>query len=187
MQCFCLPFIYVYKRNVKLFVHVRALPIFYYFFYKHLNRNVQYAGETFMALSVHRAKCVTAAVRAVELPLSPATFMLPSFLPIPSSSPPPLSLFLLAFVLLTYLSNRDQRQIRFSRPRSSAMAICSLKQTLLAVCVAFLDGPVRVLPGRPGFLPLTDAAPSKTQSRERPVVCLISREIFRGPHRFPQI
>lgn len=65
-----------------------------------------------MTLSVHRAKCVTAAVRAVELPLPPVTFMLPS-------SPFIFSLFLsLSRGRFAYLPNRDQTRIRFSRPRS---------------------------------------------------------------------
>lgn len=63
-----------------------------------------------MTPSVHHAKRVTAAVRAVEL------FSLPLH---PSSS---------LRVRFAYLSTRDQTQIRFSRPRSSATAICSLKQ-----------------------------------------------------------
>lgn len=67
-----------------------------------------------MTPSVHRAKRVTAAVRAVELLSLPLH---------PSSS---------LRVRFAYLPTRDQTQIRFSRPRSSATAICSLKQTLPA-------------------------------------------------------
>ena len=83
--------------------------------------NVQYTREAFMTPSVHRAKRVTAAVRAVELLSLPLH---------PSSS---------LFVRFAYLPTRDQTQIRFSRPRSSATAICSLKQILPA---SGLAGPV---------------------------------------------
>lgn len=59
-----------------------------------------------MTPSVHRAKRVTAAVRAVEA-ASPLLLL---------SAPPS---FLCVFALcLPTLPNRDQTQIRFSRPRS---------------------------------------------------------------------
>jgi len=62
-----------------------------------------------MTPSVHRAKCVTAAVRAVELLSLPLH---------PSSS---------LRVRFAYLPTRDQTQIRFSRPRSSTTAICEFE------------------------------------------------------------
>lgn len=95
--------------------------------------NVQYTKEAFMTPSVHRAKCVTAAVRAVELlspPLHPSSFHRVRF---------------------AYLPTRDQTKIRFSRPRSSATAICSF-ETNPSRGTRGLAEPVEALPG-PGFLP----------------------------------
>jgi len=75
-----------------------------------------------MTPSVHRAKCVTAAVRAVELLSLPLH---------PSSS---------LRVRFAYLPTRDQTQIRFSRPRSLTTAICEFETNPpCGKCVASLD------------------------------------------------
>lgn len=92
-------------------------------------------------------------------------------------------------VRFAYLPTRDQTQILFSRPRSSATAICSLKQTLPAVNARprSLDlsvGRCLIL----AFFPLADAAPAISRVVGRSVLISRGRKKNRGkPHVFPNI